>query len=282
MIKQTVVKKFQREVIGSVEEAFAFAERHEKSPGDFLLFLENGHRTDTPFPGMSPFVIGQGRRGLADNSRREFIDFYLNLPFEATYKRARKKERREAIYKNSLHMDLMIYSHSWESNPNLRMLRRLAVVANSDLYDWDIKVPDFTKHDFIRNDVRSVFTKHGLHIGDIVTRAFHSQLRNAFAHSDYDFWSPGKILLNNYKGEAWQLESISYDEWDERFTLTILLFNVMEWAVSRAKARIGPTKRSHAVWIPYGWGDKLNYLYYDRYWNRFLWEKNRSKDDETT
>lgn len=277
MIKQKLLKKYHKEVNDAIVEAFEVCLANQKNPGDFLLFLENGHKTSMVMDGFSDYLIGQGLKGIADWDRLGFLEFYYRqLPFEKTYNRLRKKDKKEYIYKNSLHFDLMIYTHSWEAYPNLSRLKQMANMVNKDSYDWDIQIPDFTRHTFIRQEIRDVFKAKKLKLADIMSRSYHSQLRNAFAHSDYSFFKTGFIELRNYKGEPWELREISYAQWDERFTLTILLFSLLFRNISEYKKKLGYINPpfSWAVWVPEKRGTalKLKHLWYDKHYNRFLWE----------
>jgi hypothetical protein len=286
MIKQALLKKHHPEVEGAIIEAFELGLKSQKNPGDFLLFLENGHKRDFPAEGLSDYMIGFGLKGIADADRQDFINFYYNqFKFEEIYKKLKTKDQKEYLYKNSLHFDLMIYTHSWESFPNLSRLKQLANLVTNSSYNWDIKIPDFTRHDFIRKEVRDVFKSKRLKLSEILTRSFHSQLRNAFAHSDYNFFKTDFISLTNYKGDdSWEMREISYADWDERFTLTILLFNLLARKINDYKLKLGsacpPT--GYPVWIPTknGASSKLDHVWYDKHYNRFLWEYQRNRGDQ--
>lgn len=54
-------------------------------------------------------------------------------------------------------------------------------------YEWDVKVPPMGKHNFLRNDGRDLFKLQNLKINDVIKKRFQSQLRDAFAHSDFSF-----------------------------------------------------------------------------------------------
>ena len=80
------------------------------------------------------------------------------------------------------------------------------------------------KHDFIRNEIRNVFKNSNLDLHKVITKGFHTSLRNAFAHSDYYFqFDNPEIYLTNYGGANWEIQSISFDEWTIRFCYSFLL-----------------------------------------------------------
>lgn len=60
----------------------------------------------------------------------------------------------------------------------------------------------------------------------IIEKGYHSSLRNAFAHSQYHYdlaANNDKIYLDNYKGKGWELRSISFSDWTERFLYSYFL-----------------------------------------------------------
>ena len=123
---------------------------------------------------------------------------------------------------------MMIYTHIWESKPNLKKLYRLSRLVNQEGYVWDSSniVPDYCKRDFIKG-IREKFDEKGNQIGEFIKKGYHSSLRNAFAHSEYSFFMTGDydIKLLNYreKDSSWALKGVAFDEWSERFVYSILL-----------------------------------------------------------
>jgi len=125
-----------------------------------------------------------------------------------------------------INLELMIYTHIWESKPFLKRLYRIAHLLNGEEYDWRIEVPDMSKHDFIRSHIRQIFKDKGFSIWKVIKEGFHTSLRNAFAHSEYSFDTMNnhnRINLYNYGGASWELQAISFDEWSKRFVYSVLL-----------------------------------------------------------
>jgi hypothetical protein len=119
----------------------------------------------------------------------------------------------------------MIYSHIWESKNLLKQLYRLSQLVLDKSYPWKVVVPEMGKQNFIRIEIRDKFRTKGLTISEIITKGFHTSLRNAFAHSEYSLNGYTKnIVLRTYKGDStWDIPSISYDAWSERFVYSALL-----------------------------------------------------------
>ncbi|WP_187311995.1 hypothetical protein [Hymenobacter sp. BT188] len=57
----------------------------------------------------------------------------------------------------------------------------------------------------------------------MISKGFHTSLRNAFAHSEYHFTNHELIKLDTYKGEPWDIKEISYNDWTKRFVYSALL-----------------------------------------------------------
>ena len=131
--------------------------------------------------------------------------------------------------KERIHIELMIYTHIWESTPLLKSLFRLAHVSSGCEYPWKISIPEMGKHEFIRNTIRPAFENSN--IPKVIRNGFHTSLRNAFAHSEYYFDIFGKdiIILDNYKGKEWELSNISFNNWSKRFVYSVLLsYNLLD------------------------------------------------------
>jgi hypothetical protein len=100
-----------------------------------------------------------------------------------------------------------------------------------------VNIPDMGKHDFIRNDIRQILQNRTNHLSEVIRKGFHTSLRNAFAHSEYFFDTMNQnrgIILDNYKGAAWELDQINFDDWSKRFVYSALLSYYL-FSVSHAK-----------------------------------------------
>jgi hypothetical protein len=273
MIRKVTLAKLYPIVEKAICQAFDLAIQKQKNPGDFLLFLENAHISDVHFSGLSKYVVGVGSAGIHDSDRNRFVDFYMRRPFEAEFDAASAIDDKRKIRELSIHFELMIYSHAWESYPNLRILKQLANLCSGNSYDWEIAIPPMGRSDFIRKEIRDKLKKRKLDLSDIMTQAYHSQLRNAFAHSQYSFYSIGGIHLENYSGKPYELKEILFDEWEKRITLTVLLFNILNKIKIDYKRKLGMSSEYSAVWVPNKHGFTLKYLVFDDVYNVFSWKR---------
>ncbi len=218
MIKKERFKEIKKQVEESIDTLYDSAKQNQKNPNDYVLFLANAENVERYHEyGENPHILDYRIFKLQDSDRRKFLINYLNTKYQF-----QEDETSDDI--NSLTIELMIYTHIWESKPFLRHLSKLSDLALSIDYQWYKEIPDFGKHDFIRT-LRDSLNQKGLQIGEVITCGFHTSLRNAFAHSQYyfDFFGYNKIHLTNYKEGEWELKEISYKEWTERFCHTFLL-----------------------------------------------------------
>lgn len=198
-----------------------------KSLDNYVLFLADAEykaEYDNEQNQFSPFVIDNRMDFYKDESRLKFLSEFLT-----TYYTFVPPQTSVDNNQYRLHIELMAYTHIWESKPFLKKLHRLAHFDNMEEYNWNVIVPEMGnpgKHEFIRNDIRKTFKNNGNPLFDVIKNGYHSSLRNAFAHSDYAFDTinnSNRIWLDNYKGQNWELQEISFDDWSKRFVYSALL-----------------------------------------------------------
>lgn len=236
MITKIKFDSINSEVQKAVSEIYS--ELKKLNPEGYIMFLadcEYEKRYDNKTTRFSPYVLDYVADKLKDQSRITFLTSFLQMFYSFP-------PEKDDIDNNELRlqMELMVYTHIWESKAFLKDLFRLSHLLNGENYDWKVKVPDMTKHDFIRNEVRAYFlkSKKVKSIGDIMTKGYHSSLRNAFAHSEYSFDTMNKnqrIILHNYKGkDSWELKLITFDDWSLRFVYSALLnYYILKEKLSR-------------------------------------------------
>lgn len=191
---------------------------------DYALFLADGEYSkdlEKNVLNLNPNVIDNRMDRYKDSSRLSFLSQFLSTfyAFPSSQTSTDDSEQR-------LHMELMVYAHTWEAKPFLKKMYRLAHLWNGEQYVWNVQIPDMGKHDFIRNDIRQIFEDKGNPLFQIIKNGFHTSLRNAFAHSEYSFDTMNnnrRIILDNYNGAAWELQEISFDDWSKRFVYSALL-----------------------------------------------------------
>jgi hypothetical protein len=214
--------KINEEVKTSINEVLDYVKKTRLD--NYILYLGDGDykkEYDTPNYKFSPYCIDNRIDILNDNSRISFLTNFLKTFYSFPNSQNVVDDNEYRIQ-----MEMMVYTHLWESKHFLRKLYRLAHIGNDEEYNWKISVPEMGKHNFIRNDIRKTLEKKNRLLAEVIKNGFHTSLRNAFAHSDYFldtvFQNP-RIILTNYGGENWELEQISYDDWSRRFSYSVAL-----------------------------------------------------------
>lgn len=196
----------------------------DKNINDYVLFLADGEYVndyENSSSQLSPYCIDYRIDGYKDRTRLEFLSEFMSKYY--SFKNA-LQSTDDSEYR--MNLELMVYTHIWESKPFLKKLNRIAHLLNNEQYDWKIQIPDLSKHDFIRRHIRQVFKDLGFDIWKVIKNGFHTSLRNAFAHSEYSFDTMNnhdRINLYNYGGANWELKIISFDDWSIRFVYSAIL-----------------------------------------------------------
>jgi hypothetical protein len=217
MITYDDFAQIDKEVNESIDELLTYIFDNCRDH-NYILLLANGHYMEDLVKWGNPYVIDYFVDKHKDESRMKFFSTFMQTFY--SFPHGTSKIDNEFY----LHIELMVYSHIWESKPFLRQLYKLAYTAVNDEYEWDAVAPDMGKHDFIRYDIRDAFASKKLKIADVISKGFHTSLRNAFAHSEYRINEEGKyIYLDNYHGKAWEIRQINYSDWTKKFIYSALL-----------------------------------------------------------
>ena len=191
---------------------------------NYVLFLADGEYIsdyDNTNQNISPYCIDYRIDGYKDETRLKFLSEFMTKYYSFP---PNQEKTNDNHYR--MNLELMVYTHIWESKPFLKKLHRIAHLIQGQEYDWKIQVPDMSKHDFIRCHIRQIFKDLDLDIWKVIKEGFHTSLRNAFAHSEYSFDTMNnhnRINLYNYSGANWELQTITFDEWSKRFVYSALL-----------------------------------------------------------
>lgn len=190
---------------------------------EYILLLADGEYKEqllNSLQKLEPYVIDSREDFYMDDTRVKFFIEFLKTFY--SFPKTKNNQVDDSDIRQ--HMELMIYSHVWESRPFLKRMYRMAILCSGGSYDWSVKVPPMGKHDFIRNEIRQRYQNNGFNLFQVIKNGYHSSLRNAFAHSEYSFDDQTKsIFLHNYGGEGWELNTISYNDWSKRFCYSVLL-----------------------------------------------------------
>lgn len=183
---------------------------------------------------LEPYVIGPGDIGFAETTFYKFIDWYRHeflFDEQKSGKLANEGVNMEELEERSIQFEQYIYLRFWESDFQLKQYYQLSSLALGEFYDWFLHIPihdrEGSKHDVIRKQIRDRLKTVCPKFYQLVKDNYLTQIRNAIGHSNYYFLGRGIKLLNyssDTKAHA-PLQSMSYDDWYDRFHRLILLHN---------------------------------------------------------
>lgn len=270
MITRTDFAQINQDVIESLEEAFDYLMLHCVDH-NYILFLADGEYKEeykSSHLKLNPYVIDSMEDRYKDQSRLNFF-----IQFMKTFYSFPSPTNQTDDNEFRLTMELMIYTHIWESKPFLKQLYRLASLAAGKSYQWEVIVPESSKHTYIRDDIRNTLKAKKLKLASVISKGFHTSLRNAFAHSEYQLDENNKFIhLDTYKGGAWDIQKISYDEWTKRFAYSALLsYHFLNVRASKRKSLPQDFGESEYLIIhPINQTRfRAKKIYYDSHWDRF-------------
>lgn len=219
-----ITKENYLRIWGEVKECVddALDSIKSKSESNYILLLANGEYNELYMrrSTCNPNTIECSLDNMLDYDRLEFLTDFLQTfySFDGFGKVEDDVQR--------LHMELMIYTHIWESQPFLKKMYRIAHSLKGDRYAWSVSVPRQSRQEFIRKEITLVLRREESCLSEIIKKGFHSSLRNAFAHSQYYFSLNSdvkSIHLANFGGRSWELRDIGLDDWSVRFVYSALL-----------------------------------------------------------
>ncbi len=214
MITRAEYNKINSEVANAVKQVYDNIKR--VNVDNYILLLSNIKYIDS-----EGYMIDDRDDEFKDVNRLRFLEDFLNTYYNFP---SNQLEVEDDNYR--LNLELMIYSHIWESKPFLKSLSQASHILSSQEYSWNLKVPDYKKHEYISQKIKQLFKNCNSKISEIIEKSYHSSLRNAFAHSDYSISTINEIdiiNLHNYSGKQWELKSISLYDWSRRFLYSALL-----------------------------------------------------------
>ena len=224
--------EIENEVIETLRDSFDIA--INKSIPDFVLLVARGgyHKhLDRPEIDKTPFVIEDKKDFLIDLTRKKFFVKYIN-DFVSRLIKDNSMSDEEKEY--DINIQLMIYTHIWESHLFLNQLVRLVKIQLGMGYDWKTKL-DYPKTDFsckgsnhsyikkgsyIENSIIKRFEKSDYNMAKLIKHCYLKELRNVFAHSTY-YIDKNMILSNG--SELFCGPSITVEEWEDKFVISMLL-----------------------------------------------------------
>ena len=149
--------------------------------------------------------------------------YYLNYLNKNYSKEGYDYPKENAV--NDITTELTIYSHMWDSEYFMKSLFRIGAIIAGKGYLWENVLPTHNIHTEFKERVIMPLKNHGLKLGEILETAYHSNIRNAFAHSRYFIDSYARrIDIRPNSG----YKSFSFEEFQQIFLNSAIMMNKME------------------------------------------------------
>lgn len=214
---------------------------YKNRPDHLILFLSQGEYNPLlgTIEGVSSYCTDYAMDFHENHYQRDYIIHYLNR----NYKKLGYTYTEETI--DDLITEMMIYSNVWEDVGYLKFLLRLAQLVDGKDYIWDTGLE---YHNYLYTVITEQIIKplqnQGLALGDLIQSAYSSDIRNAFAHSMYTIYPDSrKIELWLGRDEKSRMrEWMTFDEFQEKFLMTIRIWNYIFHMVEECRKRVAMDK----------------------------------------
>ena len=214
-----MIKEIYAEVIDVIEESFETIAKE-----DYISFILYIGRADV-IPGLKTQV---GTDCVVDYQLDRYYDetreaFYLHYLRRNYTREGFRYEGESGI--DDLSIEMMIYCHLWDSSCFLKSLYRLAAILDGKGYQWSPDVPENGKYNFIKDNIISPLQAKDINLGNLVAKAFDSNIRNAFAHSLYNVNVEAREIYTRTKQGY---RTYTFDEFQNIFLYSVILMNKLQ------------------------------------------------------
>ena len=216
-----MIKEIIEEILLAIEDSFVTIAKN-----DYISYILYIGRADI-IPELkanigTSCVIDYQLDRYYDETREAFYVHYLNRNYS---REGFRYDGESGI--DDLSIEMMIYSHLWDSSYFLKSLYRLSCILCGEGYQWSPNIPENGKYKFIKNNIMDPLQKRNFSLGNIVAKAFDSNIRNAFAHSLYNV---DVKCRNIYTRTRQGNKTYTFDEFQSLFLYSvILMYNLQKY-----------------------------------------------------
>lgn len=222
--------KLKTEVVGLIE--YMFQQMKTKDYKSYALFLASAYKDElySRIPPYVPFATEFVYEQYIDETRNSFLSEYL-MGYEERLRHPDKINCNSVSY--DINLQMMIYTHIWESKLFLKRLIRIANIMSYNGYIWDIPFVRKNKKDrevevkkgqLIKDTILPLFKNSDSRLYEFLSSCYNSDLRNSFAHSMYTIDENCKKINTIERTFDGFESSIDFAEWETLF-IKIALFN---------------------------------------------------------
>jgi len=231
-----------REITDEIK--WAVAEAYDRmAEKDYLSFILLIAKADT-IPALkrvrvSEYILNYPVDMYYDETREGFYLRYLNRNYT---KDGFFYEGTNGI--DDLSIEMMIYTHLWESAYFMKTLIRILSILLGKGYDWN---PKYGKWKYMHKEIINSLKDMDILLGSVLEKAYSSEIRNAFAHSLYTVNVDNKTITMRTKHVG--IHTISICDFQKKFLYSVLFMNSILNALERN--RIQACKKNTAITNPF-------------------------------
>ena len=223
-------KFYEQEVVDFVN--YLLDKVKEKNFSEYVLLLSRAsYQVENENTCLSPYVIQSNLEIMQDMSRQQFLHTYLNQYIALLSDNVFMSNE---IQEFNINIQLMIYSHVWESHRFLMNLKRISSILSGKGYEWRIsferpqkkssnkKIPS-NKGKMIKEEILEPLYSFDEKIGTFISGLYDTTIRNGYAHSLYQInMDEGNIRI--LKSETYSVEKeVNFFDWETTFFYSVLL-----------------------------------------------------------
>ena len=161
------------------------------------------------------------------------LDRYHDETREAFYLRYLNRNYRKDCFDYSedsgidnLSIEMMIYTHLWNSMYFLKSICRISYALAGKGYAWNPQIPENGKYKFMHDEVITPLIDGGYKLGEILEKGYKSSIRNSFAHSLYDVDVASRMI--HLRPSSCPHESLTFEVFQRCLLYSVILMNQLQ------------------------------------------------------
>lgn len=127
---------------------------------------------------------------------------------------------------DDLSIEMMIYTHLWDSLYFLKSIYRIAYALSGNGYSWNPKIPEKGKYSFLKEQVIAPLVLIGYRLGTVLEKGYKSNIRNAFAHALYTVDVERRLIY--LRPTTSPHETLTFEEFQHCFLYSTILMNKLQ------------------------------------------------------
>lgn len=245
----SLLHEIEFKISSAIEEALILLSNISQ-PNYCLLIARAGVNLLLENIGKSRYIIDNAEDVYYDETRQQFYLNYLNANYRHGILNYSEKDGLDKLY-----VEMMIYSHLWDSQRFLKDIYRIATMISGKPYDWELDLEDGLSYKEMKDEVIMPLKANKLKLGEIIDSCYSSHIRNSFAHSLFDIdVQSRKIHLRSKHIKTYEDSLLTFDAFQNKFLHSIFLCyclaNIIE--THRLKTAMANTAITDAFIAPNG------------------------------